>query len=159
MRSYLVPMHQIDDNLYLGGLSASSNLSLLNQHGITSLCSALSAGSHFGKHEGIVYHTIDIDDAPSANIKQFIPEAIRFVDRELRAGKKVLIHCAAGISRSSSIAVAYFMAKYAIDFDQALAKVRMGRACATPNMGFEQQLRSLNHAQLRKCLASNDAQS
>lgn len=157
MRSYLVPMHQIDDNLYLGGLSASSNLSLLNQHGITSLCSALSAGSHFGKHPGITYHTIDIDDTPSANIKQFVPEAIRFVDRELRAGKKVLIHCAAGISRSSSIAVAYFMAKYGMDFDQALAKVRMGRACATPNMGFERQLRSLDPATLRKCFNLNDA--
>jgi predicted protein tyrosine phosphatase len=147
-------MHQIDDNLFLGGLSASSNLSLLNQHGITSLVSALSSGSHFGRHSGITYHTIDIDDMPSANIKQYIPEALKFIDKELRSGKKVLIHCAAGISRSSSIAVAYFMAKYNLDFDSSLAKVRQGRACATPNMGFEQQLRSLNPSSLRSYLSS-----
>ena len=154
MSSFLVPMHKIDNNLYLGGLMAANNSSLLNQHGITSIVQALSKNTPMTKHQGIKYHTIDVDDMPNANIVQFVPEAIKFIDRELMCGKTVLVHCAAGISRSTSIVVAYFMVKYNIGFDEALARVRRGRGCACPNQGFETQLRNMNVAALRPYINS-----
>ena len=154
MDSFLTPMHKIDNNLYLGGLMAANNLSLLNQAGITSIVQALSKNTPMTKHQGMKYHTLDIDDLPNANIVRFVPEAIKFIDRELMCGKVVLIHCAAGISRSSSIAVAYFMVKYNIGFDEALARVKRGRGCACPNQGFENQLRSMNVSALRPYINS-----
>ena len=36
---------------------------------------------------------------------KFIPECLKFIE----SGKKVFVHCAAGISRSSSIVIAYIM--------------------------------------------------
>ena len=45
----------------------------------------------------------------------------------------MFVHCAAGISRSSTIAVAYLMAKYNIGFDQALGMVKRSRGCVCPN--------------------------
>lgn len=154
MSSFLTPMHKIENNLYLGGLMAANNYSLLVQNGISSVVQALSKNTPITKHPGFKYHVLDIDDIPNANIAQHIPEAVRFIDRELMSGKVVLIHCAAGISRSSSIAVAYFMAKFNLSFDEALAKVRRGRACACPNQGFENQLRNLNITSLRQYLNS-----
>ncbi|OMJ78104.1 hypothetical protein SteCoe_22169 [Stentor coeruleus] len=147
-------MHKIENNLYLGGLMAANNLALLTQNGITSLVQALSKSTPTVKHSNMKYFTIDIDDMPSANIVQFMPEAIKFIDRELMCGKTVLIHCAAGISRSSSIAVGYFMVKYNLTFDEALAKVRRGRFCACPNQGFENQLRSMNVSALKPYINS-----
>jgi dual specificity phosphatase 12 len=153
MASFLTPMHKIDNNLYLGGLMAANNYSLLTQNGIRSIVQALSKNTPVTKHPGFNYHVLELDDAPSANIAQFIPEAIKFIDRELMSGKTVLIHCAAGISRSSSVAVAYFMVKYNFTYDEALAKVRKGRGCACPNQGFENQLRGLNVERLRQHLS------
>ncbi|OMJ89357.1 hypothetical protein SteCoe_8562 [Stentor coeruleus] len=147
-------MHKIENNLYLGGLMAANNLALLTQNGITSLVQALSKSTPTVKHPNMKYFTIDIDDMPSANIAQFMPEAIKFIDRELMCGKTVLIHCAAGISRSSSIAIGYFMVKYNLTFDEALAKVRRGRSCACPNQGFENQLRSMNVSALKPYINS-----
>ena len=154
MSSFLTPMHKIDNNLYLGGLMAANNLSLLNQADIASIVQALSKNTPITKHPGMKYHTLDIDDIPNANIVQYVPEAIKFIDRELMCGKVVLIHCAAGISRSASIAVAYFMVKYSIGYDEALARVRRGRGCACPNQGFEQQLRNMNVTSLRSYINS-----
>lgn len=154
MDSFLTPMHKIDNNLFLGGLMAANNYSLLTQNGITSIVQALSKNTPMTRHQGIKYHTIDVDDMPNANIVQYVPEAIKFIDRELMSGKTVLVHCAAGISRSTSLVVAYFMVKYNIGFDEALARVRRGRGCACPNQGFESQLRNMNVAALRTYINS-----
>lgn len=154
MQSFLVPMHEIDTNLYLGSLMAANNFGILSNAGISTLVSALSKDTPLTKHPSIKYYSISIDDTPSSNIAQHVPEAIRFIDSELKQGKKVLIHCAAGISRSTSIAVAYFMAKYNMNFDEALNKVKGKRGCAYPNQGFESQLRRLDQRYLRQCLSS-----
>lgn len=154
MQSFLVPMHEIDTNLYLGSLMAANNFAILSNAGISTLVSALSKDTPLTKHPSIKYYSISIDDTPSSNIAQHVPEAIRFIDSELRQGKKVLIHCAAGISRSTSIAVAYFMAKYNMNFDEALLKIKGKRGCAYPNQGFESQLRRLDQRYLRQCLSS-----
>ena len=83
MSSFLTPMHKIDNNLYLGGLMAANNLSLLNQADIASIVQALSKNTPITKHPGMKYHTLDIDDIPNANIVQYVPEAIKFIDRNL----------------------------------------------------------------------------
>jgi hypothetical protein len=52
----------------------------------------------------------------------------------------VLIHCAAGRSRSAAIAVAYIMRTERQSCEAALASVRRVRWIC-PNVGFQQQLR------------------
>ena len=52
-------------------------------------------------------------------------------------GEKVLVHCAAGISRSGTVVVAYMMAKYNIRYEDAVRMVRAKRGCVCPNQGFE----------------------
>ncbi len=55
-------------------------------------------------------------------------------------GKNILIHCAAGISRSASFTIAYFMRERKIGFQAALEYVRSKRKCIHPNSGFRAQL-------------------
>ena len=81
---------------------------------------------------------------PSADIARHIPDAIKFIHDGLTAGKGVLVHCAAGVSRSSSVVIAYYMVRNGIQFEEALELVRSKRMCVCPNNGFERQLKGLN---------------
>jgi len=46
----------------------------------------------------------------------------------------------AGVSRSSTIIVAYVMSVSDLDYRSALDAVRGARSCASPNFGFQRQL-------------------
>lgn len=52
----------------------------------------------------------------------------------------MLVHCYAGVSRSSSFVIAYVMNKYNMKYDDAKEKVKKHRACIHPGDGFVRQL-------------------
>ena len=52
----------------------------------------------------------------------------------------MLVHCAAGVSRSASVVVAYLMYKKGLSLDDALDFVKSKRECVDPNFGFREQL-------------------
>ncbi|TMS04949.1 Dual specificity protein phosphatase 19 [Larimichthys crocea] len=54
----------------------------------------------------------------------------------------VLVHCNAGVSRSSSIVIGYLMLKEGLSFDDAYSQVKLARPSIRPNPGFYQQLQS-----------------
>lgn len=63
------------------------------------------------------------------------------LDQWVREGKRVLVHCHAGISRSAT-AVVWYLVKYrGMTWDEAHALVRQGRQKARPNIRFEIPLR------------------
>ena len=65
---------------------------------------------------------------------------------EHAAGGRVLVHCAAGRSRSAS-AVAYCLIRgAAIPAEQALSWVQRCREVASPNPGFTRQLQAVEMA-------------
>jgi atypical dual specificity phosphatase len=53
----------------------------------------------------------------------------------------VLIHCNAGVSRSSTLAIAYIMKYENKRFQDAFNQVKSVRPSIRPNDGFERQLR------------------
>lgn len=147
------PMHEIEPGLWLGNYAAASDVNLLRGQNIKAIVQCLEQrnpinGSHFS------YHVISIDDMASVNIKSHIPEAISFIHRHRLAGNNVLVHCAAGMSRSASIMISYMMAKYRLPFERALTLVRNKRACVGPNPGFTNQLKSLSPNKLAEYLTN-----
>ncbi|OMJ77168.1 hypothetical protein SteCoe_23312 [Stentor coeruleus] len=142
--SYSSSLNKIDNNLYLGGVIGASNSNLISRLHITSIVQILSHNIAVVIHKKIRYLKINIDDLPNVSIIRVVYEAVRFINRELTNGGAVLIHCAAGVSRSASVAVAYFMAKYNLSYAAALEKVKKGRGCVRPNEGFERQLKEMD---------------
>ena len=63
-----------------------------------------------------------------------------WIKEELEKGN-VLVHCMAGVSRSSTITLAYMMKHLDYKLDHALALLRVRRPIASPNSGFMSQLR------------------
>jgi len=55
----------------------------------------------------------------------------------------VLVHCMAGISRSSTIVIAYLIVRRGWSFEKAYEHVRTARPTIRPNDGFMQQLKEL----------------
>lgn len=96
----------------------------------------------FFSDEDFHYLVLKIDDVAD----QVLPlkEGVEFIDRAIENQQGVLVHCAAGQSRSASFVIAYLMQKYKISYEHALAFVQSKRACALPNEGFARQLKQLS---------------
>jgi dual specificity phosphatase 12 len=52
----------------------------------------------------------------------------------------VLVHCYAGVSRSSSFVIAYMIKEFLLSYDDAKEKVKKHRPCIHPGDGFVRQL-------------------
>ncbi|XP_020788782.2 dual specificity protein phosphatase 8 isoform X2 [Boleophthalmus pectinirostris] len=83
---------------------------------------------------------VPIDDSLSDDLLPWIPQALSFIDMALSSGASVLVHCAAGISRSPALTVAYIMHRMGLDLDHAYRFVKERRPSISPNLNFLGQL-------------------
>jgi len=67
--------------------------------------------------------------------------AADFIARALKEGTGVLVHCHAGISRSTSCLLAYLMKYENVGLDSGIGMCRKKRPIINPNPGFMRQLR------------------
>ena len=149
-------MHEIEEGLFLGNIHGAENLKLLEQHNIKAIVRCVNQGFYTQTpFEQMNYHYVPIEDSWGADIASHVPEAVRFIHRNRAEGNNVLVHCAAGVSRSASITIAYLMAKYQNGYDQTLYLVRSKRSCVCPNPGFVRQLRQLSLKDLASYLELN----
>ena len=104
------------------------------------------------KFPGVRYEHIAITDFPTENITGFLPTIIEFIDQGLHENSGVLVHCAAGQSRSAAAIIAWLIKRQNLTFQAAFALLKSKRLCACPNLGFQEQLilfsKSLGHDEL-----------
>ncbi|KAJ7171324.1 protein-tyrosine phosphatase-like protein [Mycena filopes] len=128
--------------LYLGSLSASNDHPLLRAHGVTHLVQALEAAwaPPALPEDGFSTFSVDIRDKASVDLRPHLEAACVWIERALGRGEGVLVHCQQGVSRSTSIIIAYLIRNHAMSYPAALAFVKRKRACAKPNEGFARAL-------------------
>ncbi|KAM4607791.1 dual specificity protein phosphatase 19-like [Polymixia lowei] len=90
----------------------------------------------------LVYRTVNILDVPETNITSYLEDCCSFIDQALEQSGVVLVHCNAGVSRSSSIVIGYLMLKEGLSFNDAYRQVKQARPSVCPNPGFYQQLQN-----------------
>jgi protein-tyrosine phosphatase len=127
-------MSLIISNLYLGGEVDSRNPQLVQNATVINVAAEISKTPYAEK-----YIYIPCDDN-NFNIKQYFNQTFSIIDRELKAGKNVLVHCYAGVSRSATIVIAYLMRKYRWSMFKAINFVRSRRLIINPNIYFVYQL-------------------
>jgi len=86
------------------------------------------------------YHKIGIDDTLAENIKQHFSRTNEIIDACRQRGERVLVHCMMGISRSSTIVIAYLMKAENKRLKDALEFTRSRRSQVCPNGSFLNQL-------------------
>lgn len=84
-------------------------------------------------------------DLPETDIKKVMGETCAFIDQILQKKEKILVHCNAGISRSSTIIIGYLILNKNMSFEDAYNLVKLRRECIRPNDGFLRQLKDLKN--------------
>ena len=67
-------------------------------------------------------------------------DCVEYMDEIRKAKGKVLVHCVQGVSRSTTICLAYLIWKENMNYEQAYEYIRARRGIASPNLGFTIQL-------------------
>lgn len=138
-----------DPFLYLGPQSAATSLPFLTTKAITHIvsvgCPNVPTPEHF-KDPPKMHLKLPLNDKSSGvSIRATVLQAVAFI-REARASNrdaKVLIHCKAGISRSSTVVAAYLMQEQRVSLRAGLALIIQKREQAYPNPGFLEQLKEM----------------
>ena len=88
------------------------------------------------------YKNIAIQDRPDFQLDSVLEDCFDFIDDGRHYGN-VLVHCSGtiGLSRSTSICIAYLMNKEKQKFDVAFNNVKEVRSFVKPNDGFVKQLK------------------
>ena len=128
---------EITDKLYLGDLLGAFNVEKLKSLGIKKVLSVIiGTFSKYKESDNIIQKTIWVNDVPWQNIIKYFGECLNFI----KGDDKVLVHCAAGVSRSASIVIAYIMWDKKMSFEEAFEFVESKRKIG-PNNGFIEQLK------------------
>jgi protein-tyrosine phosphatase len=94
----------------------------------------------------VEYLLIDIEDAESENMQQHFDACHAFLSKAQALPNGVaLVHCAAGISRSTTIVLSHFLLRddLGLSLREAFRVVKRGRHVVWHNEAFMQQLMGL----------------
>ncbi|KAH3766151.1 dual specificity protein phosphatase 10 [Pelomyxa schiedti] len=141
------PCMIVKDFLYLGPMASLTTphiFSGLKFSHVISVCPLDQPIQDMISTNGITHMSISVEDHCTAQIHPFFQPAFDFVKTAQSNPKsRVLIHCAAGVSRSPTIAIACLMQLRHCNASDALAIVATARPVVHPNTGFLQQLLQL----------------
>jgi len=96
-------------SLYQGNREAASNKKLLTDNNIKLI---VNLSTHLPNYhpDDFVYHNISINDTPTEQFGIRLCDTVNFIHNFIKSNKgNVFIHCHAGISRSSTVTLAYMI--------------------------------------------------
>jgi len=141
---------QITRNLYIGSIVTSMDTVQLGKTGITHIVNcvndATNKWSGYIQIPGIHYLSIEMGSSKTAIIGYHIKKIVSFINNAVENNGKILIHCVKGVSRSSSILIAYLIVMENYSFDDAFNLIKKERSICNPNKNLIDQLRNVNRS-------------
>eukprot|EP00931_Biecheleriopsis_adriatica_P102044 TRINITY_DN77071_c0_g1_i1.p1 TRINITY_DN77071_c0_g1~~TRINITY_DN77071_c0_g1_i1.p1 ORF type:complete len:295 (+),score=59.91 TRINITY_DN77071_c0_g1_i1:29-886(+) len=147
---------EIGDGLYICGAAALEETAYLEKLNIRSIvnCAERSLYTRTDfcsdgetlkqKLSNYRLEVLDAEDIETCLMGSAWEHAAAFIEDSLQYGG-VVVHCAMGVSRSSSTCIAYLMLRRGMSLEAAFRQVFQARDHIMPNVGFWQQLQSLEH--------------
>lgn len=128
--------------LWIDGMWAAEH-DMLRARNITAICALGAENDGYPEPPAdVIRHHIAIHDYHYEPIKVHFEQATQFIHDQLaKPGGRVLVHCAAGVSRSATICMAYLMRYHHLSLSAAYAVVLEARCIVDPNPGFLEQLK------------------
>jgi dual specificity phosphatase 12 len=127
---------KITEKIYLGNHDGAREREKLKELGVTNILICGFFLWQYHKDE-FIYGELDLKDDLTQDIYKYFIEAIQFIESSIG---NIYIHCQKGISRSSSIVIAYLMWKNQWSYKEARSFVKARRDIVNPNDNFEKQL-------------------
>lgn len=142
----------LTDQLYLAAYCALSH-ARLHELGITCIINATLELPTMAsqKHDAM---QIAVEDRVASKLYVYFDLVADKIHSVHNSGGKVMIYCRAGMSRSASLCIAYFMRHKGMNLEEAFEYVKNCRPIIHPNVGFMRQLREYE----AKVLARNSRQ-
>jgi protein-tyrosine phosphatase len=152
----MIHFSQITDNIFIGNVYSvigdyrtreSDVLDILN---IDLVISALTEDEydHYMLEKKDVedkeWHRFVIEDDEDEPISKIFATTYKIINDAVNQNKKIFVHCAAGMSRSTTIVIAYLILKNRWSYSEAYKFVKDKRSCTSPNAGFVKQLKELD---------------
>ncbi|KQK07754.1 protein-tyrosine-phosphatase MKP1 isoform X2 [Brachypodium distachyon] len=131
---------KVAEHVYLGGDAVAKNREILRKNGITHVlnCVGFVCPEYF--KSDLVYRTLWLQDSPTEDITSILYDVFDYFEDVREQSGRVFVHCCQGVSRSTSLVIAYLMWREGQSFDDAFQFVKAARGIANPNMGFACQL-------------------
>jgi hypothetical protein len=131
----ILSMTQVDHRLFVSGYARAAELAQNNPNKISAvLC--VHQVMDYPKNPNIIYRHVPFNDGEGIPQRSFT-ECLGWLKFMYDNGHKILIHCAAGISRSVTILASFMHYEGICDFTEALDRIKMNRPNATPAPAVE----------------------
>jgi predicted protein tyrosine phosphatase len=82
------------------------------------------------QHAGITMARIPVPDSSAEHLARALEAALAQLCGLIEAGRRVYLHCNAGINRAPTVAIAFIHVHRTMGLDEAIAHVRKRRICA-----------------------------
>lgn len=126
-------IHEIHDGVYLGSIFALYNEPDALEAGIE----AVLRVDNTPRDQGQWSNAVDLLDLPVPDARDIAPGILDrgadFIAAQVRDGRKVLVHCHEGVSRSVTMVLAYLIAHRDMTLAQAYRRVVFSRPVAHPH--------------------------
>jgi protein-tyrosine phosphatase len=149
----------IKKHLYIGSWKAGvyatnpEKLGIPDEHKMDVVISALTEEEYEyydlidDDFEDVMWYRIVVDDYLFDPISDHFERVHHIIKNANIEGKNVLVHCAAGISRSPTLVAAHLLLDRQFDsVEDTLKYIKKMRYVIEPNMGFEKQLEDLEES-------------
>lgn len=131
------------DFLYVGSQDCCQ-LDVLVEHRIRYVLSVGVDAPVKHPEQVLKYKWVMCLDLPETDIRSVLGVCNDFIREGIERRLNVLVHCNAGVSRSTSVVIGYLMLMHNYSYIEAYNAVKVVRTCVKPNIGFELQLKELS---------------
>lgn len=129
-------MSRVYDWLYLGSMYDAIDSIFLYTKEIDVIINVARELKDIKYPKDVEIYFFPFDDAPWEHIDGHFDSVYMLMELSRLKGKRVLIHCKAGISRSASFVIYYLMERKKIKSVKALLHLQKIRPIVNPNSGF-----------------------
>lgn len=128
------------DHVYVGSGTVARSREILVENGITHILNSAGYACPEYFPDTFAYMTLWLKDSPSEDITSVLYIVFDFIEAVRQQGGRVFVHCCKGVSRSTSLVIAYLTWLQRCTFQDAFNFVKAARAVTNPNLGFACQL-------------------
>lgn len=135
----------LDNLLYLGNIKTAQNESELSKLNIKAIICLLPKKYQI-PHDESKFSVLNIntEDKTTCSLSEWAPKTSDFIEEHISKKEAVYVHCAQGISRSTSCVLYYLMTKKNMNLKNSFDLLRSKRNVICPTTGFFSDLVNLD---------------